>query len=469
MINIKHYKNLKSINSDFVLISSFFEKKIGKYWWFINSSRLDLAPMGLPTSNNSFYNIFRKILLYLNFTFYLFVKLFSKYKNVKFQGKYIFIFEDIKLKFNLKNKEDYYFSGLSKKINIKFINIVIGYKIFNDGKNFSIFEISNKKDIFYLFLKSVIIYTKFNFLKNKVIKKTSNQKFWKNYQNKNNFINFFLSNLTYCYFKRFNFGKNKLIYPYEEKPYERAVNHNRLKNEKKNIFAYLINPRDNLALYFFEYKNLKIPRPDKYLFTGKIIAKRFSALKRKNIINYKKSVVGTPKEDFYTSKYKKKNTFLVLIGHPSEFKIFFNSLKTKYHRSNINFIFRFPPGVNINIFEKKFENLNNFKISINKSLIDDCKLSKFSIFSNTSAGIESVNLGLISMWFKIYNLNLSPLENHHNKYFFCSKNNKELYKNIDKLINLNYVGYKKKQKNQFDITKNICSKLDLYQLRKIII
>ena len=48
MISIKNYKNIKSVNSDFIKISKYFEKKIKKYWWFMNFSRLDLAPMGLP-------------------------------------------------------------------------------------------------------------------------------------------------------------------------------------------------------------------------------------------------------------------------------------------------------------------------------------------------------------------------------------------------------------------------------------
>ena len=124
-------------------------------------------------------------------------------------------------------------------------------------------------------------------------------------------------------FKKIDLESNKIIYPYEEKPYERAINYNKKKFEKKNLYAYLINPRDNLALYFSNFKTLQIPRPEKYLFTGKIIANRFLKLKRKNLISYSNSIVGTPKGQFSLSKFKKKNTFLILIGHPSEFDIFF--------------------------------------------------------------------------------------------------------------------------------------------------
>ena len=147
---------------------------------------------------------------------------------------------------------------------------------------------------------------------------------------------------------------------------------------------------------------------------------------------------------------------------------FFKYLVNKNFKNKINFIFRFPLGVNIKNFKKKLINNKNFSISINKSLIEDCKISKFSIFSNTSAGIETVNLGLITMWTKTYNINLSPLDNSQNKYFFCSKNISEFYFNIENLSGLNSFDYRKKHQKQFNITKNICSKLDLYKLKNII-
>ncbi len=468
MINIKKYKNIKSINSDFISISFFFKKYMGKYWWFLNSSRLDLAPMGLPLKENLFNSVYKKIFSSLNLLYYLFNKIFSKNYQFDLKNKKIFVFEDVKLSIKLDKKEDYYFKDFPKKTKLSFINIIIGYKKYNDGKNFSLFELLNRKEVFLTLFKCIFVYCKFNILKFVVIQYTINKYFWFNYQKKNNFVNFFLSTLTYKLFKKIDLETNKIIYPYEEKPYERAINYNKKKFEKKNLYAYLINPRDNLALYFSNFKTLQIPRPEKYLFTGKIIANRFLKLKRKNLISYSNSIVGTPKGQFSLSKFKKKNTFLILIGHPSEFDIFFKYLVNKNFKNKINFIFRFPLGVNIKNFKKKLRNNKNFSISINKSLIEDCKISKFSIFSNTSAGIETVNLGLITMWTKTYNINLSPLDNSQNKYFFCSKNISEFYFNIEKLSGLNSFDYRKKHQKQFNITKNICSKLDLYKLKNII-
>ena len=55
MSDINNYKNLKSINSDFILLSKYFESRIGKYWWFLNSSRIDLSPLGIPSKGHILY------------------------------------------------------------------------------------------------------------------------------------------------------------------------------------------------------------------------------------------------------------------------------------------------------------------------------------------------------------------------------------------------------------------------------
>ena len=87
MAYVKSYKNLKSINSDFIILSKFFEKKLGKFWWFLDSSRLDLAPWGLSQNKSSFItkiiiivkNIFKII-------YYFFLKIITKHElNIKYK------------------------------------------------------------------------------------------------------------------------------------------------------------------------------------------------------------------------------------------------------------------------------------------------------------------------------------------------------------------------------------------------
>ena len=105
MIKLNNYKSLESINKDFFKLSNYFQSVIGKYWWFMNFSRLDLAPLGIP-KNESF---FEKIKNY-SFSFLIFLKFFShtfftyKKKILKKYNK-IFVFEEIQLNFTLKKKK----------------------------------------------------------------------------------------------------------------------------------------------------------------------------------------------------------------------------------------------------------------------------------------------------------------------------------------------------------------------------
>ena len=83
MINIKNYKNLKSINLIFEIISNYFKKNLGKYWWFLNFSRLDLAPLGIPTKEKYYIKLKYFILIYCSLIKFILVKTFfqKKYQN----------------------------------------------------------------------------------------------------------------------------------------------------------------------------------------------------------------------------------------------------------------------------------------------------------------------------------------------------------------------------------------------------
>lgn len=466
MIKLNKYKSLESINRDFFKLSNYFQSIIGKYWWFMNFSRLDLAPLGIPKNENFFEKIKNfafSLLIFIKFflhTFFIYKK-----KNLKKHNK-IFVFEEIQLNFKLKKKEDYYFKNISKLTKTKFKNLIVGLKIYNDNKNYSIFELFERNEILKIFIKCFLIYFKFLIKKDKLINHTLNIKFWKTYQRKNNFLNFFLTNLVYNFFEKFNFKKNIIIYPYEEKPFERAININVKKNYK--VFAYLINPRDKLALYFKKYKNFNIPRCHKYLFSGKISETRFNKNLRDNLLFKKNPVVGLSKGITKKINFYKSNSFLVLIGHPYEFTIIFNSLINEFDKLKIKFIFRFPPGINTESYKKILNRYKNFSISNNRSLSDDCNLVKYSIFSNTSAGIESVNLGLVAIWFKTYNLNISPLDKKDYKIFFSSKSKQDLFKQIVKLINSDKKAYERYHANQFKISEKMYSKFNSKKFKKLI-
>ena len=233
--------------------------------------------------------------------------MFTFQKKQNLNNKYIFIFEDFKLSKNLIHKEDYYFKKV-KDFFPNYKNIIIGFKIYNDKKNFSILQLTQKKEALKILIISILIYIKFLFLKNQIFKKTNNFIFWKNYHFKNNFINFYLANLTFHYFKQNPNTGEKIFYPYEEKPYERALNAGFDEKLKKKIFAYQVNPKDELGLYLNKFDGLKIPRAKKYLFTGKECARNFLKKGRKNFVDLNKSIIGTSKFQGNKKISKKKST-----------------------------------------------------------------------------------------------------------------------------------------------------------------
>ena len=126
-------KKIKKNNllRDFSKISKYFENKIGVFWWFLNMTRLDLALWGTP-SKRKFKNI---LFSYYYLIVSLIKKLFTFQKKQNLNNKYIFIFEDFKLSKNLIHKEDYYFKKV-KDFFPNYKNIIIGFKIYNDKKNF---------------------------------------------------------------------------------------------------------------------------------------------------------------------------------------------------------------------------------------------------------------------------------------------------------------------------------------------
>ncbi len=341
----KQKKEINVIEKDFSKIAEYFQNKLGCYWWFLNITRLDLALWGLPQKNNlknSFYN-FLKLFLSLIMIF------FFRTKKPKFNKSCIFLFEDFILSKELKYKEDYYFKKIRNFFPLS-KNIVLGFRIYQDEKNYSIYQLNTKRDIFIIFLKSLYLYAKYLALKNQIFQKTKKYEFWNNYHRKNNFINFYLCNLTLNFFSKNRKIGKKIIYPYEEKPYERALNSVLDKEFKKKIFAYQVNPKDNLGLYMKKFKDLNIPRPKNYLFPGIECAKIFFKNGRYNSINIHRSIIGTSKSKNILPNLKKKYDFLILISHPKEYYLITDWLSRFKEFEKFKFLIRFYPAANLKLF-----------------------------------------------------------------------------------------------------------------------
>ena len=122
-----------------------------------------------------------------------------------------------------------------------------------------------------------------------------------------------------------------------------------------------------------------------------------------------------------------------------------------------NFLIRFYPAADL----KSFKIINSKNFSFSKNTLDtDCKLSRIAIFGNTSAGLEAVNNGLISIWADLTLKNLSPLSENHRKLFFPSFDSANFQKNIYKVAIFKKKQFDLYQKKQSIIVKNIYSKIN---------
>ena len=214
-----------------------------------------------------------------------------------------------------------------------------------------------------------------------------------------------------------------------------------------------------------KFKDLNIPRPKNYLFPGIECAKIFFKNGRYNSINIHRSIIGTSKSKNILPNLKKKYDFLILISHPKEYYLITDWLSRFKEFEKFKFLIRFYPAANLKLFHliKK----KNFFYSKN-TLLKDCQLSKFVIFSNTSAGIEAVNNGLIAIWADLTSINLSPLTENQKKFFYPSNNFKSFRKNINKVYKLNKKEFNKKQKLQIMISQNIYSKINIKNIKNIL-
>ena len=81
--------NYRLINSEFNFLSKFFFKKIGKYWWFLNSSRLDLAPWGIPVNQSLFKKGINFFKCFTYITYLISLKIFDKSCDYEIKKKHL--------------------------------------------------------------------------------------------------------------------------------------------------------------------------------------------------------------------------------------------------------------------------------------------------------------------------------------------------------------------------------------------
>lgn len=467
--------NLKNIFSDFIKISLLFSNNIKDDWWFFNLSRLDLRQAGGIDLNKNFNvknNILKKtyilITLNLKILYLTFLKIFFKTKKLKDNFLYLFI-EQVKFNNVNINLTEYYFQNLFLKIPNK--TVIIGFELKSKKSNeITLFEIANSLDILKSYSQTLITLFKYRKVKKKIrYLKLKEFKFWFNFlkikEQDTNFKSIFLSKLLITVLEKYPENKIKIIYPYEEKPFERALCILSKKNKNFLVFAYYGNLQDHHSFFLRKLSTLNIPRSLNFLCAGNYQKEQIIKFNsNKNIY-----IIGSNK---YKKELKKNlhYDFLVFISHKIELNSFKKWVQEQYFKSkNIKFLIRLYSQLTENENNPDYlylKNLEGFDFS-DQSFKNDISKSKFSIFSRTSAGPQAVNSELLSIWAD-FSLVGSNALNGKIKYFFPSFNSNQLNNNIEKLISLNeneIQNYLVKQKN---ISKKVFNEINYDLVDKIL-
>ena len=467
-------KNLISIENSFSrLIKKSNQNSLNI--WYHNLSRLDFVPLaGLNYKNfykiNSSLSIFYKSLMFDLLKIIKFL-IFSFHRNKKVIKKNILIYEKIFL--NNDKMKNFYFDGLFNSS--IFSEIVISLDSNNQKKKnqIPIYNLVTPFDVIVSLIISIRSLLNIYLLIKKTFRNNKkNKKFWiEFFYMKERIFNIFISNIIFKALNKKLYANKLIIFPYEEKTYERAIAKvgNKLKND--NIYGYILNPRHHLASYDKAWKKLNIPRVSRYLFCGEYYNKIFKNLKRSNRVPSKLNVIGSKKSKLKHSKIINDRKFLFLLSHENELINFFKMIYSNHELLKYKFTIRdYPnnPLTNIDTLINNYK-LNNI-VSLSKrnnSLFEDCKNMRGVIFSATSAGIEAINYGKIGIWVDLSEIGMNPIFDNIKNYF-PSNTSEDLARNLNNIQNFNLNKYKKILNSQRRINKKFYSRIRKDNIKTIL-
>ena len=472
-IDKKKITQIKKIEKEFLIISKIASKEKSKiYWWFHEISRLDFRPWGGLNTNNYLSNDVK----ILNFTSQL-LRDFIKINIFIFKGLFIrrkkFFYKNIFVSENViftKKIKDFYFNGFFSKTKSK-VRIVTSLSETNKKGPIGLNQLVGFNEKFKMLFHSLFILIRLHNLIKNLVKRKKIDKFWIDYFFiKENLRNLYTNLLLFSFVSNNVFCEN-IIFPYEEKTFERsiisALDFSKQKKKVK-VFGICVNPQHNLSSFLKKFEGLDIPRTNRYLFCGPLYRKYFKKLNRKNILSLnKKDCLGSLKSKILKTKLNKSKVFLFLMSHLEEYYRLADYVRKQKKLQKYKFIIRpYPHSLDkIKILNHiKNVDFKNFQIS-ESSLKQDIKKSFAIIFSGTSAGIEAINYGRIGIWSNLSGVGINPLFDNL-KYFLPSLNANQLEKKIHLIDKMSKIGLNKILNKQQKFCQNIYSKLDINIINK---
>lgn len=472
----KNVKIISDLEKEFCKISLILNKDSPKLkWWLHEISRLDFRPWGGLNQSN-YIDTKINVALFLKNIVKDFIEILKFLLNGFFVKKKNFYFKNVffseKIIFNQKIKKDYFFQNIFSKTQSK-IKILITLSTQKTENKISFENLVSLPDKIIIFFQSLISFFVLFYLLLKLVLKKKISFFWlKYFLIKERLKNIYINHILFKFIRDNKISKN-IIIPYEEKTFERSLiyaNSKKKIESQSNILAICINPQHILSSFLKNFKDLNIPRTEKYLFCGLLYRNYFNKLGRKNkLTNQRLDIIGSYKSKKKNIKLTKNKNILVLLSNIQEFYQLINFVKDKRNLLKYNYLIRHYPhasdkkSIIKNIIKY---NLKNFNIS-NASLEVDIKKTFVTIFSATSAGIEAINHGRVGIWVNLSRVGMNPLFDQVNN-FYPSHNSEDLNKKIEKVRQMSYPQYKKVINLQQKFCEKIYSKVNVKVIRKVL-
>jgi hypothetical protein len=252
-----------------------------------------------------------------------------------------------------------------------------------------------------------------------------------------------------------------VIFPYEEKEKERMI----LKACNKygvKLIGYIPHPQSRPALILRDINEPIPPKPSFYALCGYKYVEYLTHWGKKDPDKLK--IWGSSKAgkgELLKKSFSRSNlTVLVLLSHPNELKIFHSWLRAEEHlKISINYLIRvYKPGYHSFIKTlKKLTNEFDFVKTSNGNLIEDLNECDLTIFSCTSAGIEAINLGYISLYVDLNEFfEMNPCFDDLSA-MLPSYSPAELTNTLDKICSMNNQSIKELYNKQFFLSNEIFS------------
>jgi len=187
-----------------------------------------------------------------------------------------------------------------------------------------------------------------------------------------------------------------VVYPYEEKGYERALLL-ALKSSRVKTIGYTPHPQHELAVSMQDGGTCRPPRPTMYGVCGPAYVGYFQHWGRKKNTIHVWGSAKSCQQDFRDIQNVHRLNTLILLSHPHELEVFYSWLKAEPGLTeNIHYLIRGYQSVPSGLFARRLATLGNDypqAKAVSGELGANLSEADLAIFNATSAGLLAVNAG----------------------------------------------------------------------------